>query len=76
MLFLIFFLGCPGLEEEWGVNTQGGGQISGARGPLLHIVTPSTRLVLWQAAQRKSLQVSEVPGPLRPPQHCDFRDPA
>lgn len=64
MLFLIFFLGCPGLEEEWSVNTQGRGQISGAREPLLHIVTPSTRLVLCQAAQMKSLQVSEVHGPL------------
>lgn len=64
MLFLIFFLGCPGLEEEWSVNTQGRGQISGAREPLRHIVTPSTRLVLCQAAQMKSLQVSEVHGPL------------
>lgn len=45
------------------MNTQGRGQISGACEPLLHIVTPSTRLVLCQAAQMKSLQVSEVHGP-------------
>ena len=65
MLFLIFFLGCPGLEEEWDVNTQDGGQISGACGPLLHIVPPSTRLVLCQAAQRNSLQ--GVRSPRAPP---------